>query len=263
MNAAGVPAAGALVPRPFAMVSTLFNTAGCRLSRFESGRRGVRPPAVPRFTHLFIVALLLMNCVFAREGLLSEATINHFSGRYGGSAVERLRAWERMMLAHRDGAEHGILEQVNAFFNRIPWLSDDEHWGKRDYWATPLEMLGTNGGDCEDYSIAKYITLVKMGVDPTRLRITYVRAPRLRQTHMVLAYYPRPDAEPLILDNLDQQIRPASQRRDLIPVYSFNASGLWATSSSGASKRMSSVSRLNAWREVARRMRLEGVEDNG
>ena len=62
----------------------------------------------------------------------------------------------------------------------LPWISDDEHWGKRDYWATPIEMLATNGGDCEDFSIAKYLTLTQLRVPSDKLRITYVRAPRLR-----------------------------------------------------------------------------------
>ena len=211
---------------------------------------------------VLLLALAGLAAVPAQDGLLDPAAVAGYDRRYGGEARARLRDWDRLMREHGAAGERDKLARVNDFFNRIPWLSDDEHWGKRDYWATPMEMLGTNGGDCEDYSIAKYITLVKMGVDPARLRITYVRAPRLRQTHMVLAYYPRPDAEPLILDNLDGVIRPAGQRRDLIPVYSFNASGLWATLSGGPDKRMGGAGKLAAWRDVTRRMRAEGVNTN-
>jgi hypothetical protein len=39
----------------------------------------------------------------------------------------------------------------------------------------------------------------------------------------VLAYYALPEAEPLILDNLISELRPASRRPDLTPVFSFNA----------------------------------------
>ena len=152
---------------------------------------------------------------------------------------------------------------MNAFFNRVPWLSDQQHWGRRDYWATPLELLGTNGGDCEDYALAKYITLVIMGVDPSRLRVTYVRALKLSEPHMVLAYYPTPDADPLLLDNLDQQIRSASQRRDLVPVYSFNATGLWRESGNRRHLRLGAATRLDAWREMSRRMRDEGFDPSG
>jgi len=229
--------------------------------RRPAGRR--RASRAPRPQTLVVLVVLLANCVFARDGLLSDAAVALFRGRYGDAATERLHAWEDLVRTHSRSGERAKLEQVNDFFNAVPWLSDDEHWGQRDYWATPLEMLGTNGGDCEDYSIAKYITLVKMGVDASRLRITYVRAPRLNQPHMVLAYYPRPDAEPLILDNLEGRIRGASLRRDLIPVYSFNASGLWATRSNGENRQMGTPARINAWRDVSRRMRLEGVDVSG
>ena len=47
---------------------------------------------------------------------------------------------------------------------------------------------------------------------------------------MVLAYYPRPDADPLVMDNLDPVVRPASQRNDLVPVYSFNDEAIWIES---------------------------------
>ncbi|MFT5176627.1 MAG: putative transglutaminase-like cysteine proteinase, partial [Gammaproteobacteria bacterium] len=156
--------------------------------------------------------------------------------------------------------EQEKLQQVNAFFNQLPWVSDQRHWGLRDYWATPLEMMGTNGGDCEDYSVAKFITLVHMGIDPRRLRITYVRAARLKEPHMVLAYYAKAGAEPLILDNLIQQIKPGAQRRDLVPVYSFNTAGLWASKADGQTRRLGGAARLSAWRDVSRRLREDGLE---
>ena len=66
-----------------------------------------------------------------------------------------------------------------------------------------------------------------MGLDTAKLRIHYVKATTLNQAHMVLAYYSTPNAEPPILDNLNKLIKPASQRPDLRPVYSFNADNLW------------------------------------
>ena len=164
------------------------------------------------------------------------------------------------MHEYHDSPEAEKLQKVNAFFNELPWLSDQEHWGRRDYWATPLEMMGTNGGDCEDYSVAKFITLVHMGVDPQRLRITYVRAPRLKQPHMVVAYYEKADSQPLILDNLIPQIKPGAERRDLIPVYSFNTAGLWASKAGGESRRLGASARLSAWREVSKRLREDGLD---
>ena len=122
-----------------------------------------------------------------------------------------------------------VLRQVNGFFNQIPYFSDIKHWGVNDYWATPVEMIGSFGGDCEDYFIGKYLSIKDIGIPVSKLRITYVRAVELGEPHMVLAYYPTPDADPLILDNLINDIRPASQRTDLEPVYGFNDDDLWVT----------------------------------
>ncbi|MBI4206399.1 MAG: transglutaminase-like cysteine peptidase [Betaproteobacteria bacterium] len=107
-------------------------------------------------------------------------------------------------------------------------MDDIIHWGKEDYWATPIEFLSTNAGDCEDFSIAKYFTLRALGVPDDRLRLTYVKElVQYNQAHMVVAYFPSPDAEPLVLDNINKTIQPASARSDLLPVYSFNGSNLW------------------------------------
>ena len=111
--------------------------------------------------------------------------------------------------------------------NRIAFVDDAVHWGEEDYWATPAESVGSNGADCEDFSIAKYFLLKELGVPIARLRLTYVKSVKLNQAHMVLAYYARPDAEPLVLDNLEDRVRPASQRPDLMPVYSFNDEEVW------------------------------------
>jgi predicted transglutaminase-like cysteine proteinase len=125
-------------------------------------------------------------------------------------------------LEREKGREAAVLQIVNDQLNRIPWKTDQSHWGQADYWATPAESVASNGGDCEDYAIAKYYLLKELGVPLDRLRITYVKAMKLNEAHMVLAYYPRPDADPLILDNLDRRVSPASERPDLVPVYSFN-----------------------------------------
>ena len=61
----------------------------------------------------------------------------------------------------------------------------------------------------------------------------YVKALKLNQLHMVVAYYPKPSAIPLILDNLKSDLLPASQRKDLLPIYSFNGSKLWLMKQKG------------------------------
>ena len=141
-----------------------------------------------------------------------------------------------------------------AFLNKIPYVSDLQHWKKQDYWATPAEMLATNGGDCEDYAIAKYFTLVALGVDSSKLKITYVKA--LSEAHMVLTYYSKPNAIPLVLDNLIPHIRPADKRPDLKPIYAFNGDGMWLVKAQEQS-RVGNPSNIRFWREMKSRMGKE------
>jgi predicted transglutaminase-like cysteine proteinase len=160
---------------------------------------------------------------------VSERLIELYSGRFGPRAAERLQAWKTYAGTRgaAPGTERDLLEEVNRVLNRIAFVDDARHWGEVDYWATPAESVASNGADCEDYTIAKYFLLKELGVPIAKLRLTYVKSVKLNQAHMVLAYYPRPDADPLVLDNLEERVRPASQRNDLIPVYSFNDEEVW------------------------------------
>lgn len=128
------------------------------------------------------------------------------------------------------------------------------HWKKSDYWATPVEFLSTGGGDCEDFSLAKYFTIKALGVPEKKINMTYVKAIKLNQAHMVVTYYSTPRAIPLVLDNLVADILPATKRKDLIPVYSFNGSGLWLAKSRGKGQKVGSSARLKRWTNLLNRM---------
>jgi len=176
--------------------------------------------------------------------------------RYGnlGNAKTRLLAWNELMQSSSGLGETEKLKLVNSFFNRQFRFSDDSrNWRQTDYWATPVEALIKGAGDCEDYSIAKYFTLRRLGVPSEKLRITYVKALQYNQAHMVLTYYASPTATPLVLDNLIGEIRPASLRKDLLPVYAFNAEGLYLPNGKkGDSKK------LSRWQELLQKMKAEG-----
>jgi predicted transglutaminase-like cysteine proteinase len=182
----------------------------------------------------------------------------------GPQALAGARALQATLagLSGRDDAAK--LAAVNQFFNRrIVFTSDQEVWGQVDYWASPLEMLAKGRGDCEDFVIGKYFSLLVAGVPVQHLRLVYVRATiggagGETVAHMVLAYYATPGAEPLILDNLIGEIRPASRRPDLEPVFSFNGEGLWQ--GVGSQSAGDPVARLSRWREVLAKVRAEGFQ---
>lgn len=202
---------------------------------------------------LFILLLTLSVAGLAFE--IEEELLTEVETEFGAAARLRLESWQALSERARDLSQEQQLEQVNRFFNQVPFVSDIEHWGEEDYWATPIELLATFAGDCEDYSIAKYLSLRSLGITEEQLRITYVKARELNQAHMVLAYYATPEAEPLILDNLINEIKPASQRPDLEPVYSFNGEGLWLTSLQRKDeRRIGDASRLERWVELKRRI---------
>jgi predicted transglutaminase-like cysteine proteinase len=182
----------------------------------------------------------------------------------GAQAPVGARALQAL-LASLDGQEESArLAAINQFFNRrIHFAADTDAWGQVDYWATPLETLALGRGDCEDYVIAKYFGLLAAGVPVSHLRLVYVRATLGGVggevlPHMVLAHYASPGAEPSILDNLVGDIRPASRRRDLEPVFSFNGEGLWQ--GVGTNRAGDPAARLSRWREVQLKARAEGFD---
>jgi predicted transglutaminase-like cysteine proteinase len=181
--------------------------------------------------------------------------------RYGARAAETVVAWRLLIEESRDLPDQDKINKVNTFFNRRMLFQDDiVVWQTLDYWATPLELMGRGSGDCEDFSIAKYITLQMMGVGNDKLRLVYVRVKSgstASFAHMVLGYYPQPTAEPQILDNLISSVRPASQRPDLAPVFSFNSDGLWVGGATASSA--DPTTRLSRWRDVLERTRQDGL----
>ncbi|KTC75188.1 periplasmic protein [Legionella birminghamensis] len=188
------------------------------------------------------------------KGLVSVTSIEEQLKKTSGMAKKRFLAWEKLIVQYRKSSTPEKLTVTNDFFNQFTYINDDSFKGATDYWKTPQEFVNDGGGDCEDFSIAKYFTLLAMDVPIEALRITYVKSIPLNQAHMVLTYYPSPEAEPLVLDNLNAKILPASTRKDLIPVYSFNGEGLWLAKQRGHDNPVGDSSRLGKWRSVLQRM---------
>jgi predicted transglutaminase-like cysteine proteinase len=175
-----------------------------------------------------------------------------------GEGQARIDAWQRLLATQQQTAELEQLKVVNLFFNKqVRYVEDIDLWGEVDYWETPVQALWKGAGDCEDYAIAKYFSLRRLGVSSDKLRITYVKALRQNRAHMVLTYYATPEAMPLVLDSLMDEIKPANQRPDLLPVYSFNAEGLYLPGAKGT-KKVGDTKRLSRWQDVLKKMRAEG-----
>jgi predicted transglutaminase-like cysteine proteinase len=212
---------------------------------------------------LAVCALLCFSVALAVSDLsLMERLANT---RYGAEAAASVSTWRNMIADSSTLPETEQIERVNRFINnRTRFEEDIVVWRQPDYWASPLELLAKRAGDCEDFAITKYATLRILGIPAEKLRLTYVRArigaanSNVTQAHMVLSYYATPSADPLILDNLIAEIRPATRRPDLLPVFSFNHTGLWVAGT--AQSAADPTARLSRWRDVLERMRREGVD---
>jgi len=212
-----------------------------------------------------VMCLSLFFSYLAAEGYDFNKLATLAKQKYGDEAANDFLELQQLTISLKNASEAEKLAQINNFFNQKVMFADDINvWGQSDYWATPLEFLGLHAGDCEDFSIAKYVFLKAVNVPNDKLRLTYVRAElsennrKVIKAHMVLSYYATPQSEPLILDNLIPQISPASSRKDLSPVFSFNDKGLWVGNS--AKPKSDSQSNLSRWRDVLARMRADGIE---
>ena len=206
---------------------------------------------------LLCLLLLLPVSVLAEKGIFDfdAALLERVEKKYNKAAVKRLQDLTKLVKEKASGSEMDKVKYANDYFNSIPYYSDIVHWKKNDYWATPFEKITTFGGDCEDYAIGKYFALRELGVDQKKLRIMYVKAIEWNEAHMVLAYFPKENEIPLVLDNINKKLLPANKRKDLVPVYSFNVEGLWIAKAKGTGKKVGSSDRIKLWADLQNRMK--------
>ncbi|WP_261842058.1 transglutaminase-like cysteine peptidase [Aliamphritea ceti] len=215
-----------------------------------------------RITGLILILLSISTpkYVIAQVSIKKLQSVNE--QKYGEIAAETITNWQALLESSTDLSTEEKLFKINNFFNkRVRFESDRQIWQQTDYWATPLETLAKARGDCEDFSIAKYFSLILLGIPEEQLQLTYVNATRsfpgrkVNQTHMVVTYFPE-DSGSLVLDNLVSEIRPSSERSDLKTIFSFNDDGFWVD---GENQFKSPEKRIRRWGEVKSRMQAEGL----
>ena len=209
---------------------------------------------------VFFLGLAVTGSVFTAERFrLESGVVDKAEQKCGKEARKRLVAWEALLSKDID-SDMKKLKRVNDFFNKtIFFVNDIELYGVKDYWATPVEFLCHGAGDCEDYAVAKFFSLKTLGVEEGKLRMAYVKSLTYNEMHMVMAYYSTPSAEPLILCNQIDEIKPASQRKDLMPIFTFNVTGLWLAHERGQGKLAGKSSRLTAWTDLQQRMASNNI----
>lgn len=204
--------------------------------------------------------LILLFIQLGAKDFISKSTMDNMVRLYGKSALKRTQALNKLMLSLVNASESDKIQKVNSFFNQLPYVLDIKLWKQKDYWATRTEFLGKGAGDCEDYVIAKYFTLKQLGVSTKKLYFTYVKLKNYKDPHMVLTYYKTPKSIPLVLDSLYHKIVPATIRKDLIPVYSFNGDSLFLAKQTGLGQIVPSGNKKNPkWLNLRNRINKEGL----
>ena len=204
---------------------------------------------------LFILCLVLMysNYLFAFE--INKTDLTKVKNKYGQRAYKRTLGLKKAIFKASKSKPLLKLKYINRYLNKVKYMTDIKHWHKNDYWAAPFEFTGTGAGDCEDYAISKYFSLIRAGIPEKKLRIAYVKLIRKRtkyqETHMILLYYNKPNSTPIVLDNVDKRLKLASKRKDLKFIYSFNAGGLWQSKHKGSvSQKKVGSNKLKQWKNL-------------
>jgi len=207
------------------------------------------------FKLLLVISVFFVNSLYAQKPYVEKEILDRIAKKYKMFATKRFIYLQKILDESKNGTDLEKLEAVNRFYNGVRYKSDRKVYGKKDYWATPWQFLGKDRGDCEDYVISKYFALIYLGVASKKLFFTYVKSSKFKAAHMVLTYFETPRSEPLILDNNNLKIFPASRRKDLTPIYNFNGESLYRANKSGTGKKVKSKKAHKKWDELKLNMK--------
>lgn len=177
--------------------------------------------------------------------------------KYGANIEPLMLNWIILMENYIDADIQTKLKKVNSFFNRSCLFGNDsDTWKTKDYWATPFELL-LYGGDCEDFAIAKFVTLKLMNVDEEKIRLNYATVDTcgIKTPHMVLCYH-EDDGDIKILDNMIDSIYSVASRSDLCLLHSFNTKSLWLNN---IKQKNNPQDAMSLWKGVVARLTTDGV----
>lgn len=178
----------------------------------------------------FIISTTFAETKQEKSMTWSPKVFEYVKKNFGDDAEKRVRYLNKVIIKNRNKPIMEKLVLVNNTFNNFPWIADDKHWKKADYWATPFQVISTFGGDCEDISIAKFAMLRHLGVQKDQLYFGYVKLKLSNQAHMVLLYKATPNvsldtSDVYILDNIDPEVKLGSKRNDIYGIYAFDSNG--------------------------------------
>ncbi len=133
---------------------------------------------------------------------IAEEIKTQANERAGREARHRLEKWEQLINAYQNHPEADKIKAVNEFFNRQITAEADKGSARGcDYWQSPIETLVRGVGDCDDFAMAKYVSLRLLGISAGQLRVAVVKG-NFSYRHAVLFFFPQNEQDPWVLDNL-------------------------------------------------------------
>ncbi len=172
----------------------------------------------PVFAHLSASSLILMgrrcNLDTTNQWGCEKSA---FMARIAQTAlpVEKYRSlplWERLAL-------------INSDINQTPYISDQTRFGVSNNWTTPQDFF-RNGGDCEDYALAKYAILAQSGTALDDMFLLGLRHKTSCQPHACLAV--KTGKEHVMLDNTARKlIGEKDYANDFDILYALCHRGIW------------------------------------
>jgi len=212
---------------------------------------------------IFLTRLLFFSLLYTQsycDNLFSidQDTLLNSEKKYGYEAKQRVKELIKLLNRLDKEPELKKLNAINDFFNKMNYNTDLKVWRKKDYWASRDEFIGVANGDCEDYAIAKYFSLRQLGIPAEKIFLTYVKAIKYKQSHMILTYFKSKGSIPLVLDNINTKILPSTNRKDLKPLFSFNGEKIYMAKQRGLGRVVPSGKvNLSQWSELILKIKKE------
>lgn len=188
---------------------------------------------------IIILIFILFSFVNSKELKLTIKEVNYIkSSKNKSYIINRFKQFKVMRNKAINLTTEQKLAHVNSFFNRILPVNDATKYNADDYWATRKEFIIQGNGDCEDYTIAKYFTLLELGIDKKNLYLAVVQVKGKTTYHMNLLYFKTLKSIPIVLDNLNYKILPLPYRKELEPKFAFNEYGAFILTKKGLDKKI-------------------------
>jgi len=110
---------------------------------------------------------------------------------------------QRMALT---GARWAELQEISREINAaIRPVTDQEAFGRQEYWTMPLTLEGLSVGDCEDFALEKRRALMERGWPEGSLLLAAAIAPGYGRHAILVVATDRGD---YVLDNLSDEVKP-------------------------------------------------------